>query len=144
MVNVYCDAAVSGGKPISDRPEGAKLMAAVQDGEIDVVIITKLDRGFRKVVDCIQSCDEFDKLGVALHIIDLGGSSIDSQSPAGRFMLTVLAAAAEMERGQIKVRCASGREQHRAEGKVIGGLPYGYALDVDGKTLVEEPLNKKH
>lgn len=143
LVNVYCDAAVSGGKPIEERSEGAKLMAAVNSGDVKAIVISKLDRGFRNTVDCLQTVDMLDKLAVSLHIIDLGGSSVDSQSPAGRFMLTVLAAAAEMERGQIKVRCASGREKHRAEGKVIGGLPYGYNLDVDGKTLIENPVEQE-
>ena len=142
LVDVYCDPAVSGGRPIEDRPEGSRLMAAVRAGEIQSIVITKLDRGFRNTIDCLSTVDVLDKIGVSLHIIDLGGSSVDSQSPAGRFMLTVLAAAAEMERGQIKVRCASGRERHRAEGKTIGGLPFGYQLGADGKTLIPD-LNEQ-
>jgi len=142
LVDVYCDPAVSGGRPIEDRPEGSRLMAAVRAGEIQSIVITKLDRGFRDTRDCLATVDTLDKLGVSLHIIDLGGGSVDSQSPAGRFMLTVLAAAAEMERGQIKVRCASGRERRRAEGKTVGGLPFGYQLGADGKTLVPD-LNEQ-
>lgn len=137
LVNIYTDAAVSGGKPIDQRPEGSQLMESIRAGEINGMIIVKLDRGFRNTIDCLQTVDELDKLNVSLHIIDLGGSSVDSQSPAGRFMLTVLAAAAEMERGQIKVRCNSGREKHRAEGKRIGEIPFGWTLDADGETLIE-------
>lgn len=143
LVSIYCDAAVSGGKPIADRPEGSKLMESIQAGEVDGMIIVKLDRGFRNTIDCLQTVDHLDKLGVSLHIIDLGGSSIDSQSPAGRFMLTVLAAAAEMERGQIKVRCKSGRDQHRAEGKRLGEIPFGFELAEDGETLVVVPREQE-
>jgi DNA invertase Pin-like site-specific DNA recombinase len=143
LTHTYCDAAISGGKPIEQRPEGSRLMEAVRSGEINAIVVSKLDRGFRNTVDCLNTVDVLDKLGVSLHIIDLGGSSVDSQSPAGRFMLTVLAAASEMERGQIRVRCASGREKHRAEGKIIGGLPYGFRLGTDGKTLVEEPIEQE-
>ena len=137
LVNIYTEAAVSGGKPIDQRPEGSRLMESIRAREISGMIIVKLDRGFRNTIDCLQTVDELDKLNVSLHIIDLGGSSVDSQSPAGRFMLTVLAAAAEMERGQIKVRCNSGREKHRAEGKRIGEIPFGWTLDADGETLIE-------
>lgn len=143
LIHIYCDPAISGGKPIEDRPEGSKLMEAIRSNEAHGICITKLDRGFRSTVDCLQTVDILDQIGASLHIIDLGGSSVDSQSPAGRFMLTVLAAAAEMERGQIKVRCASGREKHRSEGKIVGALPYGYYLGEDGKTLVEEPTEQE-
>ena len=132
LVNIYCDPAVSGGKPISERPEGSKLMDSIRNSEVSGMVILKLDRGFRNTVDCLNTIDELDSLGVSLHIIDLGGSSVDSQSPSGRFMLTVLAAAAEMERQQIKARCNSGREQHKVEGKAIGHPPFGYSADSNG------------
>jgi DNA invertase Pin-like site-specific DNA recombinase len=138
LINVYCDAAVSGGKPIDERPKGSRLMDAVRSGEIQAIVVTKLDRGFRNTVDCLSTVDELDKFNVALHIIDLGGNSIDSQSPAGRFMLTVLAAAAEMERGMIRDRCNSGRSKKRNEGKLIGGVPFGYKADSDN-TLIANP-----
>ena len=131
LADIFCDPAVSGGKPIESRPEGSKLMASVVGGDIKAVVVSKLDRGFRNTIDCLQTVDKLDQLNVSLHIIDLGGNSIDSHSPAGRFMLTVLAAAAEMERGMIRDRCNSGRNKKRSEGKVIGGLPFGYQLGID-------------
>ena len=143
LVQVYTDAAISGGTDIDQRPEGSKLMTSIRTGEVDGMVLVKLDRGFRSVVNCLQTVDELDKLNVSLHIIDLGGSSVDSQSPAGRFMLTVLAAAAEMEKGQIKQRCNTGRAQHRAEGKRLGEIPFGYDLDPDGETLVENATEQE-
>ena len=137
LVQVYVDAAISGGVDIDQRPEGSKLMQSIRTGEVDGMILVKLDRGFRSVVNCLQTCDELDQLKVSLHIIDLGGSSVDSQTPAGRFMLTVLAAAAEMEKGQIKQRCNTGRAQHKAENKRIGEIPFGYDLADDNETLIE-------
>lgn len=143
LIHIYCDPAISGGKPIEERPEGSRLMEAIRANEAHGICITKLDRGFRSTVDCLQTVDILDRIGASLHIIDLGGSSVDSQSPAGRFMLTVLAAAAEMERGQIKVRCASGREKHRSEGKIVGALPFGYDLGQDTKTLIKNPVQQE-
>jgi DNA invertase Pin-like site-specific DNA recombinase len=52
-------------------------------------------------------------------------------------MLTVLAAAAEMERGMIQARCDAGRKARKAEGKRIGEIPYGWCLAQDGRSLIE-------
>lgn len=137
LERVFSDMGVSGGKPISERPEGKKLVETIESGGVSTVIILKLDRAFRNVVDCLQSVDAWEEKRIALHIVDLGGNSIDTTSPAGRFMLTVLSAAAEMERGLINDRCNNGRAARKAEGKRIGEIPFGYALAPDGKTLVE-------
>jgi DNA invertase Pin-like site-specific DNA recombinase len=67
------------------------------------------------------------------------GSSIDSKSANGRFMLTVLAAACEMERAQIRDRCNAGRKARKLQGQRTGEVPYGWTLGADGKTLVENP-----
>lgn len=63
------------------------------------------------------------------NIVDLGGSSIDTSSLSGRFMLTILSAAAEMERGMIRDRCNSGRRIKKAQGGRIGEIPFGFDLN---------------
>lgn len=137
LVEVYQDAGISGGKPIAERPEGSKLVELTETGDVQAVIILKLDRAFRSTIDCLQTVECWGNKNIALHIVDLGGNSVDSTSPAGKFMLTVLAAAAEMERGMIRDRCNAGRRARKAEGKRIGEVPFGYSLADDGKTLVE-------
>jgi site-specific DNA recombinase len=136
LAGLFIDAGVSGGKPIAGRPEGSKLVEMVDSGEVQCVAIVKLDRAFRNVVDCLQTVDAWERAGVALHIVDLGGNSIDTTSPAGRFMLTVLSAAGEMERGMIRDRCNSGRASRKAQGFRIGEVPFGFQLGPDGKSLV--------
>lgn len=138
LVAVWQDAGISGGVPIAERPEGAQLAAMIEMGEVEAVIIVKLDRAFRNTVDCLQSVELWEKASIALHIIDLGGNSVDTTSPAGRFMLTVLAAASEMEKGMIRDRCNAGRKIRKAQGCRIGGTPFGYAVADDGKTLVPD------
>jgi site-specific DNA recombinase len=137
LAHLFLDAGISGGIPIAERPQGSQLLDAVHSGEIQAVVIVKLDRAFRNTVDCLQSVDAWEKADVALHIVDLGGNAIDTTSPSGRFMLTILSAAAEMERGMIRDRCNSGRRARKAEGKLVGELPYGFDLAEDGKTLVD-------
>lgn len=142
LAGLFIDAGVSGGKPIAERPEGCRLVDMVDSGEVDCVVIVKLDRAFRNVVDCLTTVTAWEQRNVALHIIDLGGNSIDTTSPAGRFMLTVLSAAGEMERGMIRDRCNSGRAARKAENKRIGELPFGYELGENNR-LVENPEEQR-
>ncbi|MBI1827808.1 MAG: recombinase family protein [Planctomycetes bacterium] len=54
--------------------------------------------------DCLTTVERWEKSGVTLHVVDLGGNAIDTASAAGRFMLVVLAGAAEMERNLTRER----------------------------------------
>ena len=137
LVTVLVDAAVSGGDPLADRPEGARLANMIEAGEVDTVIITKLDRGFRSASDCLNNIEAWEKSAVSLHILNLGGQQIDTSTPMGKFFITVMAGAAELERNMIKERCNEGRKALKAEGKRIGEVPYGWILADDGKSLVE-------
>ena len=68
-------------------------------------------------------------------MIDLGGNAIDTSSAAGKFMLTVLAGAAEMERNLTRERTRSALAVKRANGQRIGAVPYGFDLSDDGVAL---------
>ena len=134
---VLVDAAVSGGKPLADRPAGRKVVNALMTGQADSIIVCKLDRGFRSASDCLINVEAWEKRGVSLHILNLGGQTIDTSTPTGKFFITVMAGAAELERNLIRERCNEGRKARRAEGKRIGEVPYGWELADDGKSLVE-------
>ncbi len=83
----------------------------------------------------IVGSDEGSK--IALHVVDLGGNAIDTTSAAGRFMLVVLAGAAEMERNLTRERTRSALAVKRANGQRISGrIPYGYDLADDGVMLI--------
>ena len=139
LVEVLIDAGVSGGKPLADRPAGRELVAALNCGQADSIIICKLDRGFRSASDCLINVEAWEKKGISLHILNLGGTTIDTSAPTGKFFITVMAGAAELERNLIKERCDEGRKVRKAEGKRIGEIPYGWKLADDGKALVEAP-----
>jgi len=96
------DNGTSAGKPLGTRQGGQKLLKAIKTKKAQHVVILKLDRAFRNAADCLSTVEQWDRKGITLHIVDLGGNSIDTTSAAGRFMLTVLAGAAEM--GGIKQR----------------------------------------
>ncbi len=134
---VLVDAGVSGGKPLAGRPEGARLAEMVESGEVQAVIITKLDRGFRSASDCLNNVEAWECRGVSLHILNLGGTTIDTSTPTGKFFITVMAGAAELERNLIRERCNEGRKIRKAQGCRVGEIPFGFSLAADGKTLLK-------
>jgi len=137
LMETLIDAGVSGGRPLATRPEGGRLTSMIESGQISSVIITKLDRAFRSASDCLVNVEAWDKRGVNVHILNLGGQSLDTGTPIGKFFITIMAAAAELERNLINERCNEGRKARKAEGKRIGEVPYGWRLAEDGKTLVQ-------
>ena len=86
--------------------------------------------------DCLSTVDQWEHWGIALHVVDLGGNGIDTTNAAGRFMLVVLAGAAEMGRNLTRERTRSAMAVKRTNGQLIGGNPYGFDLAADGATLV--------
>jgi len=137
LTDIITDAGVSGGKPLAKREGGQRLLATLKQRKASAVVMMKLDRGFRDARDCLNTVEKWDRAGVALHVIDLGGNAIDTTSAAGRFMLVVLAGAAEMERNLTRERTRSAMAVKRSNGQLIGSVPYGHDLADDGVALVE-------
>lgn len=136
LLGVLIDPAIKGEVPIHHRPNGRILVEAINNGAIDCVVVTKLDRAFRSASDCLVTVEAWEKKNIGLHILNIGGQTIDTTTPTGKFFLTIMAGAAELEKNLIKERCASGREARRAEGKRIGEIPFGMDLGLDEKTLI--------
>lgn len=136
---IFRDAGVSGATPLEERPEGARLLAALQPG--DTVIVAKLDRAFRSAADALARAEWLDDMGVNLILSDMGTQPVTS-SGMGKLFFTLLAAMAEFERHRIRERTADGRAAKRRGGGYLGGkAPFGYRIDGEGKTarLVEVP-----
>ncbi len=143
LLGVIIDPAIKGEIPFHLRPQGKLLVEAINNESIDTVIICKLDRAFRSASDCLNKVEQWEKKNISLHILNISGQTVDTSSPMGKFFITMMAGAAELEKNLIKERCCNGREARRAEGKIIGSLPYGYRLGSDGKTLIEEPIEQE-
>lgn len=142
LEHLIVDAGVSAAKPLAKRPGGKQLLALAAGGK--PVVAFKLDRLFRDCVDCLDVVRSWDKAGTALHLIDLGGQAIDTSSAMGRFFLTVMAGAAELERNLIGERTSSALQHLRTQGVSMGRAPYGFRYadetDDDGRRrLVEAP-----
>lgn len=139
LERVITDCGVSGGIQMQDRDGGSELLEELRSGEYTDVIIVKLDRAFRNVVDCLKVVQEWQSLGINVHIQDIGGQSVDTSSAYGMFFLTVLAALAEMERKQVSERTKTGLWMKKQKREYCGGgIPYGFKLADDGKVLVPD------
>lgn len=136
LTELVTDAGVSGGKPLASREGGQRVLTMLKKDKAQAVVMLKLDRMFRNAGDCLNTVEEWNRSDVSLHIVDLGGNAIDTTSAAGRFMLVILAGAAEMERNLTRERTKSAMAVKRANGHRVGTVPYGYDLGTDGATLV--------
>jgi putative DNA-invertase from lambdoid prophage Rac len=87
----------------------------------DVLVVTRLDRLGRSVIDVRQTVDALAARDIRVHCLALGG--VDLTSSAGRMTMSVLAAVAEFERDLLVERTQAGLMRARAEGKQPGRPP---------------------
>lgn len=104
LVTLLTDPGVSAGTPLAARPAGRELAELVTTRRVGAVVAIRLDRLFRDAGDCLAVTRRWDAAGVALHLLDLGGQTLDTSSAMGRFFLTVMAGAAELERNLVRER----------------------------------------
>lgn len=125
---LFVDEDVSGSKPLRDRPAGRKLWDAVTPG--DMVVVTKLDRAFRSMMDAATTNDRWKTFGVRLAILDM---PVDLATPAGELFFHQLSAFAQFERRIIGERIRTAVAHRRRTGKPYGRLrPIGW-VQKDGQ-----------
>lgn len=103
------------------RPRLEMLIELLARG--DTLVVTRLDRLGRSVLDVLAIVRRLDASGAALRILDLGGETVDTSGPTGRLVLTMLAAVAELERGLMLDRQRAGIRAAQAAGKYRGRAP---------------------
>jgi putative DNA-invertase from lambdoid prophage Rac len=134
----FSERGVSGSKPLAERLEGAAMLAALQSG--DVVITPKLDRMFRSASDALANLDRLKKMGVHLHMIDLGGDV--TGNGIAKMVFTILSAVAENERDRIRERISVVKADQKARNRYLGGtVPFGWRMQDDG-SLIEVPAQQ--
>jgi putative DNA-invertase from lambdoid prophage Rac len=135
---VFVERGASGSKPLDERPEGARLLALLQAG--DVVITPKLDRMFRSALTALDMLGLLQKRGVHLHMIDLGGDVMGSG--VSKLVFTILSAVAEAERDRTRERIREVKKDQRERRRYLGGIvPFGWRVGPDGE-LVEDPAQQ--
>jgi DNA invertase Pin-like site-specific DNA recombinase len=114
IVETYSDT-MSGAK--DKRPALDRLMADARRGKFDVVVVWRFDRFARSTSHLLRALEEFQSLGVDFVSLK---ESIDTSTPTGKMIFTVLAAVAELERSTIRERVIAGQKAAKRRGVRFG------------------------
>jgi site-specific DNA recombinase len=138
VAGVYVDDGVSGAVPLGDRPEGRRLLDDAEAGAFDVVLVYRLDRLGRSLNSLLAAHERLDRAGVAIRS---GTEPFDTASPIGKFLFSLLASMAELERSTINERMTMGRDRVARDGQYTGGpVPTGLTLDADNRFMLSERI----
>lgn len=134
-IDTFTDPGVSG--RTMNREGLTKMITAIKAGEVDAVVIYKLDRLSRKQRDTMTIIEDvFLAHDVALVSLN---ETLDTSTPWGRAMIGILSSFNQMESENIQVRTAMGREAKANEGGYAGGKPpIGYRADNGNLVIVPE------
>src|ERR1700730_17988130 len=113
-----------------------RLLALVDLGEVNAVIVAKLDRLTRSVKDLCELLERFDRRGVALISV---AESLDTSSAAGRLVLNIMTAVSQWEREAIGERTRDAMRHKRTQSERVGNIAFGYRLAPDGKHVEPDP-----
>jgi DNA invertase Pin-like site-specific DNA recombinase len=111
----YVDAGISGAK--DSRPELNRMMAEAHRRHFDAVVVWKFDRFARSVSHLLRALETFNALGIGFVSLS---EQIDTSTPMGKMVFTVLGAVAELERSLIAERVRAGLRNARAKGTRLG------------------------
>jgi DNA invertase Pin-like site-specific DNA recombinase len=131
----YTDNGFSGAK--DSRPELNRLMADAHKRRFDVVCVWKFDRFARSVSHLLRALETFKALGVEFVSFS---EQMDTSTPTGKMIFTVLGAVAELERSLIAERVRAGLRNARAKGKRLG-RPTAKVSDVEINNLLASGLS---
>ncbi|MBM3286755.1 MAG: recombinase family protein [Candidatus Eisenbacteria bacterium] len=142
ITDAYSDDGVSGTIPLEQRPEGSRLLQDARSKCFDAVLVYKLDRLGRDPRMLLNAFNDLEVLGIQLLSMT---EAFDTDSPAGRFMRTILSGVAGLERDNIVQRSIEGTNRLARQGAWLGGIvPYGYRVEGKHKdarlVISEDPL----
>jgi site-specific DNA recombinase len=129
-----------------NRPGMQRLLALIDSGEVQTVIVAKLDRLTRSVKDLCELLERFERRGVALISV---AESLDTGSAAGRLVLNIMTSVSQWEREAIGERTRDAMNHKRSNGERVGNIQFGYRLCADRKHIEQDPgeqavLNEIH
>lgn len=122
VFKVYEDRGISG-KNISGRPGLKELLKDANSGKFGLVIVWKLNRISRKLIDILNIVDTLEKNKIAFRSLT---ESFETETPAGKLQLNIMGAIGEFERGTIAENVKMGMIARAREGKWNGGKVLGY------------------
>lgn len=127
VYKIYADEGISGAS-IKKRPAVLQMINDIKNGEIENVLIVKVDRLCRNTKELLEIVDILNKHNVRLNAVD---EKIDYTTDVGKMVLTMLGSFAEFERNRITQRFKEGRQQKVMQGikSKSGKVLYGYKYE---------------
>ena len=122
----------------NQRPERTKIMKLAEQGKIDLVICTKLDRWGRSLKDLIETMNFLESHHASMVFLD---QNIDLSSPMGKMLFQILGAVAEFERNLIVERTREGRMRAMLHGTRSGRPMHGPLKDLPENTIIQRYRN---
>lgn len=122
IVDEYVDEGISG-KNITGRPAMQRLVADVEQEKFQAVLVWKISRLSRNMLDTLTLLDKFEDYGVKFISYS---ENFDTSSPIGRLVVQLMASIAEMERNTLSENVKLGMKQRALEGSWNGGVIFGY------------------
>lgn len=141
LAATFEDAGISGAKDERGREGLRALMNAARSGEVEVIVVTKVDRFSRSMAHFASAVEELDNLGVKFVSVSEG---FDSTTLTGQLLRNILGSFAAFEHGRITERMTAGRRAVKAQGYWTGGrVPFGFVAVPDGshKRLIVDEYN---
>jgi DNA invertase Pin-like site-specific DNA recombinase len=117
--DLYVDQGVSGAR--ASRPQFDRAIEALEPG--DTLVITTLDRLGRSTQNMLDFAQALRDRGAGLRVLNLGGGDVDTATPMGSMLFTIMAALAQMEHDIKRERIIDSISKRRAAGKNLGGRP---------------------
>lgn len=125
VVETYKDAGISAKN--TNRAEFSRMRSDIEQGKLEVILCTKLDRLFRNTKDFLDTTDYFEQKNIMFVCLE---GSIDTTNPAGRVFSTMRAAFAQFERETTAERVRDVMKSRAEQGKYNGGIsPFGYTAE---------------
>ncbi len=125
IVGEYVDIGISGSK--ENRPSLDRLMMDARRRRFDAILVARFDRFARSTRHLVLALEEFNALGIDFISVS---ESVDTSTPMGKMVYTVIAAVAELERSLIRERVIMGINRAKASGKRLG-RPSGSRADIE-------------
>jgi site-specific DNA recombinase len=139
QAEIFFDPDTSGGEPFAERAGGKLLIQRVTElaaqGVASVIIIPKVDRMGRDVIDVDTTVQMLEALGARMVFLDI---NVDTRQPMGRAFMQIAAVFAQLERARIRERIQSVMDSKRDKGLLTGTVPYGWDAVETGNERVKD------
>ena len=137
-LSLFTEPDTSGSTEFASRPQGAELLKQAHDAVARNIAVTlivpKVDRLGRDVIDINQTVRRFEQMGVRILFLDI---NVDTRTAMGRAFMQIAAVFAELELARIRERIQSALDQKRAQGQVTGTLPFGWDAEETGEVTAK-------